>query len=227
MILFCHLLNDHSGCPMVLRSTLDALNSGRQGLLSGGSRWPGVPTRRDWYRRNGYRPVPLVTCFASQLALCRARSRVIDIPRDAAVFVDRLLPTAAMLRGWRSGRRVVFIARGVSSTPGKLRRFLTAGAARSADLPLSVSKALRVRLPNIDPPVGGPAEIVIHGTEGYGIDSYEGAALGQAVLKLFDDPETCGPMVRAARIRARDFSFDAYFAALRDVFGSLGRGRTA
>lgn len=355
MIIFCHLLNDRSGSPTVLRSTLDALDAREQGLLFVGSQGRGVleeaevPTRRYWYRRSRYRLITLFTFFASQMALYRALSRATDIPGDAVVFVNTLLPFAAMLWGRRTGRRVIVHVHEVSITPGPLRRFLTSCAGRFADLLLYVSNDHRARLPIegppvlvvpnpvgaalvvraeahaprqdrqqfrilmlaslrgykgieefmvlakgvlnrtdisfdlvlnaeaddvaafarrhsdaanvtihprtddpalfygrtdlvlnlsrvdewietfgltlveamtfglpvIAPPVGGPVEIVTHGTDGYCIDSRDGAALREAVLKLADDPQTYNAMARAARKRAQDFSFDAYAAALR------------
>ena len=362
MIIFCHLLNDRSGSPTVLRSTLDALDAREQGLLFVGSQGRGVleeavvPTRRYWYRRSRYRLITLFTFFASQLALYRVLSRANDIPRDAVVFVNTLLPFAAMLWGKRTGRRVIVHVHEVSISPGPLRRFLTSCAGRSADLLLYVSNDHRARLPiegppalivpnpvgsalvaradrhaprqdrqqfrilmlasvrgykginefmalaealqkrtdisfdlvlngeaddvaafarrhgnaanvsihprtndpaqfysNADlvlnlsrveewietfgltlveamtfglpviaPPVGGPVEIVTHGTDGYCIDSRDSEALCEAILKLADDPETYDAMARAARKRAQDFSFEAYAAALRAALNTLG-----
>lgn len=362
MIIFCHLLNDRSGSPTVLRSTLEALDAREHGLLFVGSQGrgvleeAGVPTRRYWYRRSRYRLITLFTFFASQVALYRALSRATDIPSDAVVFVNTLLPFTAMLWGRRTGRRVIVHVHEVSIAPGALRRFLTSCAARSADLLLYVSSDHRTRLPIegppvlivpnpvgtglvaradghaprpdrqqfrilmlaslrgykgvcefmllaeglqdrtdisfdlvlnaeaddvatfarrhcdaanvtihprtddpakfynsaalvlnlsrvdewietfgltlveamtfglpvIAPPVGGPAEIVTHGIEGYCIDSRDGAALHEAVLKLVDDPETYDAMARAARKRAQDFSFEAYAAALRGALNTLG-----
>lgn len=362
MIIFCHLLNDRSGSPTVLRSTLDALDAREQGLLFVGSQGRGVleeaevPTRRYWYRRSRYRLITLFTFFTSQLTLYRALSRTNDIPRDAVVFVNTLLPFAAMLWGHLTGRRVVVHVHEVSITPGPLRRFLISCAERCADLLLYVSNDHRARLPIegppalivpnpvgaalvaradghaprqdrqqfrilmlaslrgykginefmllaeglrkrtdilfelvlnaeeddvadfarhhsnlanvtihprtddpaqfyskadlvlnlsrvdewietfgltlveamtfglpvIAPPIGGPVEIVTHGTDGYCIDSRDGAALREAVLKLADDPETYNAMSRAARKRAQDFSFEAYAAALCAALNTLG-----
>jgi L-malate glycosyltransferase len=362
MIVFCHLLNDRSGSPSVLRSTIEALKAGDNVLLFVGSHGhgvleeAGVPTRRYWYRRSRHRIVTLFTYFASQAALYRALARSRDIPNDATVFVNTLLPFAAMFWGRRTGRRVVVHVHEVSITPGALSRFLTACAGRCADLLLYVSNdhfarlpidgpparvvpnpispalaacadthlprqdglfrvlmlaslrrykgveefmalaaALRDRvdiafdlvlnaepgevdafalrhagannvtihprtddpasfytradlvlnlarvdqwietfgltlaeamsfgIPVIAPPVGGPAEIVTHGVDGYCIDSRDGAALRDAVLNLIDDPETYAAMARAARVRAQDFTFEAFAAAMRGALDSLSR----
>lgn len=367
MIVFCHLLNDRSGSPMVLRSTIEALDSAGDGVLFVGSQGrgvledTGVRTRRYWYRRSRYRLITFFTFFASQLALYRALSRANDIPRDAVIFVNTLLPFAAMLWGRRTGRSVVVHVHEASITPGPLRRFLTSCAGRFADLLLYVSDDHRARLPIdgphalivpnpvgtalvaraeahapcqdrqqfrvlmlaslrgykginefmalaeelqkradisfdlvlnaeaddvaafsrrhsdaanvtihprtddpaqfyskadlvlnlsrvdqwietfgltlveamtfglpvIAPPVGGPAEIVTHGIVGYCIDSRDGAALRDAVLKLSDDPETYGAMSRAARKRAQDFTFDAYTAALCSALNTLNENNAS
>lgn len=363
MIVFCHLLNDRSGSPTVLCATLEALDAGRTGMLFVGSQGRGVleevgvPTRRYWYRRSRHRIVTLFSYFASQAALYRALEQSRGIPRDATVFVNTLLPFAAMLWGRRTGRRVVVHVHEVSITPGLLRRFLTRCAARSADLLLYVSNDHRARLPiegpqarivpnpvsprlaaradthvtrqggvfrvlmlaslrgykgveefmalavalrdradivfdlvlnaeadevsefaalhtgadnvtmhprtddpaqfyaraelvlnlsRVDqwietfgltiveamtfgvpvivPPVGGPAEIVTHGVDGYCVDSRDSAALRAAVLALADDPETHNAMGRAARVRAQDFTFDAYSAALRNALEGSSSG---
>ncbi len=129
MIVFCHLLNDRSGSPTVLRATLDALNAREKGLLFVGSQGrgvlteAGVPTRRYWYRRSRYRALTLFTYFASQAALYRALSRSRDIPNDATVFVNTLLPFAAMFWGRRTGRRVVVHLHEVSITTGTTAAF--------------------------------------------------------------------------------------------------------
>jgi glycosyltransferase involved in cell wall biosynthesis len=158
MIVFCHLLNDRSGSPMVLSSTLEALDAGQTGLLFVGSQGlgvleeAGVPTRRYWYRRSRYRVVTLFTYLFSQLALYRALSRSSDIPENATVFVNTLLPFGAMLWGKRIGRRVVVHVHEVSITPAPLRRFLTHQAGLCADLLIYVSKDHRARLPIEGPP---------------------------------------------------------------------------
>ena len=163
MIVFCHLLNDRSGSPTVLRSTLEVLEARKNGLLFVGSQGRGVledaavPTRRFWYRRSSYRLVTLFTYFISQIALYRSLSRAPEIPRDATVFVNTLLPFGAMLWGRRTGRRVVVHVHEVSITPGPLRRLLTGFAARNADLLLYVSNDQRARLP-----IEGPPSVIVH-----------------------------------------------------------------
>lgn len=362
MIVFCHLLNDHSGSPIVLRATMEALGHRENGVLYVGSQGPGVldqagvPTRRYWYRRSRYRIVTLVTYLVSQIALYRALSRARDIPTDAVIFVNTLLPFAAMLWARRRTSLVVVHMHEISITPAPLRFFLTQCARRRASLLLYVSNDHHARLPiggpaarvlpnpvspalarraaghvarptgcfnvlmlasprlykgvkefialaetlktradiaftlvlnadldearvfaarhsrtgnctihprtddpadfyqNADlvlnlsrvdqwietfgltlaeamtfgipviaPPVGGPAEIVTHGREGFCIDSRDIPALGAAVVLLVDNPDTYATMSEAARTRSRDFSFDAYSTALQAILADIQR----
>lgn len=162
MIVFCHLLNDRSGSPTVLRATLGALNARKGGLLFVGSQGrgvldeAGVMTRRYWYRRSRHRIVTLFTYFASQVALYFALARSRDIPRDATVYVNTLLPFSAMIWGRVTGRRVVVHVHEASITPGPLHCFLTSCARYSADLLLYVSNDHRARLP-----IEGPLSLVV------------------------------------------------------------------
>jgi glycosyltransferase involved in cell wall biosynthesis len=145
MIVFCHLLNDRSGSPTVLRSTLEALGDNEANLLFIGSQGRGVleqanvPIRRYWYRRSHYRLVTLFTYLASQLFLYRALSRASEITVDATIFVNTLMPFGAMLWGRRTGRKVIVHIHEVSIKPNLLRRFLTECASRCADQLLYVS----------------------------------------------------------------------------------------
>lgn len=368
MIVFCHLLNDRSGSPTVLRSTIAALAPDHAAQLYIGSQGrgvledTGVPLRRYWYRRSQHRLVTMVTFFASQIALYRALLRARDIPADATVFVNTLLPIGAMLWGRRSGRRVIVHVHEVSITPAPLRRVLLRCAAGAADrllyvsgdhlarlpiagppaeiLPNPIAPALRDRaaaapgyaprrsgrfevlmlaslrgykgieefmalaaafqarddirfvlvlnaepaevaafgarhpqagnvalhprsddpaafyatadlvlnlsrpdqwietfgltlaeamifgIPVIAPPVGGPAEIVTDGREGYLIDSRDAAALATALQRLADDPGLALAMSLAARQRAEAFTFENYAANLQRILAELPPPRT-
>ncbi|PKQ04785.1 MAG: hypothetical protein CVT72_11475 [Alphaproteobacteria bacterium HGW-Alphaproteobacteria-11] len=163
MIVFCHLLNDNSGSPRVLRSVIAALAGGRgENLLMVGSQGRGVledseiEVRRYWYRRSRFRLVTLFTYFSSQVALYRALARARDIPRGAVIYVNTLLPFGAALWGKATGRRVIYHLHEVSVTPPLLRRFLTWIAARTAKRLIYVSEDHRARLPI----AGVPAAVV-------------------------------------------------------------------
>jgi glycosyltransferase involved in cell wall biosynthesis len=365
LIVFCHLLNDRSGSPTVLSSTLNALDAHNNGLLYVGSQGQGVldendvPIRHYWYRRSLYRPITFFTYFASQVSLYRSLSRSQDSPLDATVFVNTLLPFAAMLWGRRTRRRVIVHIHEISIMPRLLSWFLKRCAARSAELLIYVSKdhfsrliikgpesriipnpvspllvarvneknsrqlgrfrvlmlasprlykgikeffalaadlqartditfdlvlnadpkevetiaecqtdavnitiyprtndtgrfyleadlvmnlsrvdqwietfgltiveAMTFGIPVITPPIGGPAEIVTHGVEGYCIDSRDGVALRKAVLALADDMTNYSAMSQAALLRAKNFTYDAYAVALRDALIGLDKVHT-
>lgn len=156
MIVFCHLLNDTSGSPMVLRQAIRALApAGEDAVLFVGSQGrgaletAGVPIQRYWYRRSGARIVTLFTYLASQLFLYRALVRA-RLPADALVYVNTLLPFGAALWGHTTGRRVIYHLHEVSVTPGLLRRFLTDIARRTAARLIYVSNDHRARLPIAD-----------------------------------------------------------------------------
>lgn len=364
MIVFCHLLNDRSGSPTVLRATLEALDSPNDGLLFVGSQGGGVldeanvPTRHYWYRRSHFRIVTLFTYLFSQVMLYRALSRTKNITSGAVIFVNTLLPFGAMFWARRRRLPVVIHVHEISITPSPLRVFLLACARRCASLLLYVShdhltrlpingppsrvlynpvgskileratlyarkpgqkfvvlmlaspraykglgefsalaaaleargdicfqlvlnadleetqtfaarhkglknliihprtedpsdfyeqadlvvnlsrvdqwietfgltlaEAMTFGLPVIAPPVGGPAEIVSHGENGFCIDSRDTAALSEAVVKLADNPDVYEAMSEAARIRSRDFGFSAYSANLQAIMSDLQNGK--
>tara|TARA_B110000977_G_scaffold28777_1_gene37104 strand:- start:2303 stop:3388 length:1086 start_codon:yes stop_codon:yes gene_type:complete len=157
MIVFCHLLNDTSGSPTVLHSTINALEVYEKRLLFIGSQGRGVleetnvPIRRYWYRRSHRKFVTLFTYFASQIFLYRALSRARDIPVDATIFVNTLLPFGAMLWGRRTGRRVIVHIHEVYISPKLFRCFLKACAALCADKVLYVSQDHSIRMPIVGP----------------------------------------------------------------------------
>ena len=88
---------------------------------------------------------------------------------------------------------------------------------------LTLVEAMAFGLPVVAPPIGGPAEIVQNGVNGYCIDSRNTSALRDAVTSLAEDKTTYAAMSNAARKRAADFSFDAYAAALRAAVNTPGK----
>lgn len=163
MIVFCHLLNDNSGSPIVLKSVVKALltveddsvlfvgSQGRGCLES-----TGLPIRRYWYRRSRFRLITLVTYLFSQLLLYRALSRA-SLPRDAVIYVNTLLPFGAALWGLRHNRTVVYHVHEVSITPDLLRRFLVRIVKTCACKVFYVSADQRSRLP-----IAGVPSMVLH-----------------------------------------------------------------
>ncbi len=153
MIVFCHLLNDTSGSPAILRQAIRALSTdGADNMLFVGSQGrglletAGVPIRRYWYRRSRFRILTLVTFAWSQLCLYRALGDA-KLPRGAVIYVNTLLPFGAALWARRHGHKVVTHVHEVSITPAPLRRFLVHVAEKTSDLLLYVSEDHRALLP--------------------------------------------------------------------------------
>lgn len=154
MIVFAHLLNDRSGSPQVLASAIRALRSeGESARLYIGSDGSGclddvnIPTSRYWYKRGSRRLVTLFTYFFSQLCLFAQLARTNDLPRDAVIYVNTLLPFGAALYGALSRRRVVYHLHEISLSPAPLMYFLTAIARLTADRLIYVSNYHRSVLP--------------------------------------------------------------------------------
>lgn len=153
MIVFSHLLNDFSGSPRVLYSSILALKSLQDVQLFIGSQGTGivdkaeVPTRRYWYRRSRFRIVTLFTYMVSQLCLYWELSRARNIPKDSIVFVNSLLPIAAMIWGRHTKRTVIVHVHEISIAPSLLRKLLVCCASRCADRLLYVSTDHLSRLP--------------------------------------------------------------------------------
>lgn len=153
MIVFCHLLNDNSGSPVVLKAVIQALSSvDNNPVLFVGSQGRGcletvdIPIRRYWYHRSRFRLITLVTYLLSQVSLYRGLTRA-DLPPDAIIYVNTLLPFGAALWGRRHDRTVIYHVHEVSITPGLLRRFLTHIVETCACRVFYVSEDQRNRLP--------------------------------------------------------------------------------
>lgn len=154
MIIYCHLLNDSSGSPTVLRTTisqLDAMHissrlfvgSQGQGVLS----QVGIQTQTYWYRRSKFKVVTLLSLILSQILLFCSLVRSKDIPADAVVFSNTLLPFGAMVWGKLTGRPVVVHIHEATLSPAPLRWLLITIPRLCADLLIYVSKDHMRRLP--------------------------------------------------------------------------------
>lgn len=153
MIVFCHLLNDNSGSPIVLREAIRALTDlNEEAVLFVGSHGrgtletAGVPIRRYWYRRSRYRLLTLLTYVASQVLLYRALSKA-HLSADAVIYVNTLLPFGAALWARRNGRPILYHIHEVSISPRPLQHFLVAIVERTAKRAIFVSNDNCVRLP--------------------------------------------------------------------------------
>lgn len=86
---------------------------------------------------------------------------------------------------------------------------------------MTVLEALAFGVPVIVPPVGGPAELVSDGVQGYLVDSRDLARLEEVVLRLSGDAELCQRMSVACRARAADFSPEAFARGIRAAVDSV------
>ena len=84
---------------------------------------------------------------------------------------------------------------------------------------MTVLEGMACGLPAIVPPVGGPADLVREGVEGYHIDSRDGAALRARVGAIAADPAGWGRLSAAARARAAQFAPRAFAEAIREAVG--------
>lgn len=82
---------------------------------------------------------------------------------------------------------------------------------------LTLLEAMAFGVPVIAPPVGGPAELVRDGQEGFLIDCRNTDDLASKVLQLADDESLCLTLSEAARRRATCFSPAAFMQALREA----------
>lgn len=152
MIVFCHLLNDRSGSPMVLCSSLAALNAREQGVLYVGSQGRGVLDEEDvvikryWYRRSRFRLITLFAFLISQYRLYRALGKA-RLPEDAIIYVNTLLPFGAAVWGRRNDRKVIYHIHEVSLSPRILQIFLVWVTRKTASLIMYVSEDNRARVP--------------------------------------------------------------------------------
>ena len=163
MIIFCHLLNDNSGSPNVLKATIEAMTFHRESVRlfigsqgSGLLDLSGVPTKRYWYRRSSFRPVTFLSYFFSQFVLFFSLA-IGRIPPKAIIFVNTLLPFGAMIWGKLTGRPVIVHVHEVSISPKALNWFLLVCASKCADQLIYVSKDHLRRLP-----INGPPSLIIY-----------------------------------------------------------------
>ncbi|MDZ5632398.1 glycosyltransferase family 4 protein [Janthinobacterium sp. GMG1] len=153
-IVFCHLLNDFSGSPKVLRDTISALKGEGQneklyvsgdtdGFLSDCQ----ISRGKYWYIRSNNKFVTLFTYFFSQLCLFFKLLRDRSIARDAIVYVNTLLPFGAAIYGKLTGRIVIYHVHEISIRPAALRYFLVSLVRWTSTLNMYVSKAHMQLLP--------------------------------------------------------------------------------
>lgn len=75
---------------------------------------------------------------------------------------------------------------------------------------LTILEGMAQGLPVIAPPVGGPAEIISDGKEGFLISCYETTKIADMILKLASDHEYYSHLAHNAWVRANDFSLTSF-----------------
>lgn len=87
---------------------------------------------------------------------------------------------------------------------------------------MTLLEAMAYGIPVIAPPIGGPAELIEHGREGYLMDCRDGDALAQVVSRLATNPALCVQHSQAARERAAHFTPERFAAQLNALLHSRG-----
>lgn len=155
MIVFCHLLNDNSGSPIVLRESIRALTTENQETVlfvgsqgRGSLETAGVPIQKYWYKRSRFKILTLFTYFTSQIILYRtlSKAKLGNKKNELLVYVNTLLPFGAAIWAHRHGHRVVYHIHEVSISPPALQRFLVNIVNKTAVGALYVSNDNRDRL---------------------------------------------------------------------------------
>ncbi len=153
-IIAVHLLNDHSGSPLVLRRALQVLlaaghtvdlltaTPGGSGFLSD---LPGVRLHALPYRWSARRWQTLLRFAWVQWLMFWLVLRLAT--KGSTVYVNTLLPAGAALAARCRGARVVYHVHEVSVRPAALRYLLCAVAGRTAHQVIYVSEYLRRALP--------------------------------------------------------------------------------
>jgi len=86
---------------------------------------------------------------------------------------------------------------------------------------LTILEGMAHGIPSIVPSVGGPAELVSDGQEGFHVNVEDVGELQQRVLQLADDPGLCFDMSHRARLRAQDFNETNYNTQLNNSVEEL------
>ena len=153
MIIFCHLLNDNSGSPRILKQSIERLKVDEVVRLYIGSQGRGVLESCGieiyfyWYRRTAYKIGTLFTFFFSQVALFYRLIWDRTIPKDAVIYVNTLLPFGAAIYGKLTGRKVIYHVHEISINPSPLKALLTTIARMTSSINLYVSDAHMQALP--------------------------------------------------------------------------------
>ena len=99
---------------------------------------------------------------------------------------------------------------------------MPAAVSRSRSSSPYAVEQMAVGLPMVVTAVGGNAEAVVDGENGYVIAPHDAAALGRAVAALHGDPARAAAMARASRLRSEQkFSLQRMCAAHAELYLAL------
>jgi len=153
-MVFCHLLNDSSGSPKVLMSTIDLITkAGEDATLFIGSSGRGclshcaLPIKRYWYQRTSYRMLTMINYFLSQIILFSKLLCDRSISPKAIIYINTVLPFGGALYGKLTGRKVIYHLHEISISPPVLKFFLTSLVRLTSSLNIYVSEAHLKALP--------------------------------------------------------------------------------
>lgn len=149
----CHLLNDYSGSPKVLRQLIHAWKkhgirvtvvtcSGRQGFLSD---IDGIGYSYYWYQWSAKSFVRLVNFLLSQLLLSFKIWKMAG--KGDIIYVNTVLPFGAALAGKLKGCKVVYHIHETTVKPKVLKKFLFAMVRLCASDAVYVSNYLKSQEP--------------------------------------------------------------------------------
>jgi glycosyltransferase involved in cell wall biosynthesis len=144
-IIAVHLLNDFSGSPMVLRQSLEALNTSFQVKLytatpSGDGFLSNIDGVEYVHLKYAHSRSKFITLFLFLLFQCNLFFKLImDIKKADIIYINTLLPFGAALAAFIKRAKVIYHIHEVSLKPMLLRKFLTFIAENTASKILFVS----------------------------------------------------------------------------------------
>lgn len=83
---------------------------------------------------------------------------------------------------------------------------------------LTILEGMAYGVPVIAPPIGGPAEIVTHGQDGYLISCYEYHEISKLILNLSQTPHDYKRLSLNAKKRSKDFSIERFETDIINIF---------
>lgn len=86
---------------------------------------------------------------------------------------------------------------------------------------LTVIESMAFGIPSIVPPVGGPAELVIDGKNGFKVSCYQLELLHKRLNQLVLDKELYSEMQTNCLIKSRTFSLDAQIDTIHTIFQNM------